>query len=143
MPNSRNGPNEWWLATHSRIINGIIKRRGGYKVDRGLDVLGDGGGALVVTGLVLARSPSPGRRVRRPAATATPPPPLRFLILQAARGAVPGSWPGRQQRRSPDGGRPMSNPQVVSKIRVEKAHITHVNTMEPISFWCSKLDCVF
>jgi hypothetical protein len=36
-----------------------------------------------------------------------------------------------------------NNPQVVGEIRVEKAHTTYVNTMRPISFWCSKFGCVF
>jgi hypothetical protein len=36
-----------------------------------------------------------------------------------------------------------TDPQVASEIRAKKSHITHVNTMEPFSFWCSKLGCVF
>jgi hypothetical protein len=38
---------------------------------------------------------------------------------------------------------PRNNPQVVGEIRAEKTHPTHLNTMEPISFWCSKLGCIF
>jgi monomeric isocitrate dehydrogenase len=38
---------------------------------------------------------------------------------------------------------PRNNPQVVGEIRAENTHTTHVNTMEPISFWCSKLGYVF
>jgi hypothetical protein len=36
-----------------------------------------------------------------------------------------------------------NNPQVVGEIRAENTHTTHVNTMKPISFWCSKLGCIF
>jgi hypothetical protein len=36
-----------------------------------------------------------------------------------------------------------NNHQVVSEIRAENTHITHANTMEPILFWCGKLDYIF
>jgi hypothetical protein len=35
------------------------------------------------------------------------------------------------------------NPQVVGEIRAENIHTTHKNTIKPISFWYSKLDCIF
>jgi hypothetical protein len=38
---------------------------------------------------------------------------------------------------------PRNNPQVADEIRAEKTHTTHVNTMKLISFWCSKLGCIF
>jgi hypothetical protein len=38
---------------------------------------------------------------------------------------------------------PRNNPQVADEIRAEKTHTTHANTVELISFWCSKLDCIF
>jgi hypothetical protein len=38
---------------------------------------------------------------------------------------------------------PRNNPQVAGDIRAENTHTTHANTMEPISFWCSKLGCIF
>jgi hypothetical protein len=41
------------------------------------------------------------------------------------------------------GVRTRNNPQVAGEIKAEKTHTTHVNTMELILFWCSKLDCVF
>jgi hypothetical protein len=31
----------------------------------------------------------------------------------------------------------------VSESRAEKTHTTHANTIEPISFWCSKLGYIF
>jgi hypothetical protein len=36
-----------------------------------------------------------------------------------------------------------NNPQVVGEIRAKKTHTTHMNTMKLISFWCSKLGCIF
>jgi hypothetical protein len=36
-----------------------------------------------------------------------------------------------------------NNPQVAGEIRAEKIHTTHTNIMKVISFWCSKLDCIF
>jgi hypothetical protein len=39
--------------------------------------------------------------------------------------------------------RPRNNPQVVGEIRAEKTYTTHMNTMESISFCCSKFGCIF
>jgi hypothetical protein len=60
--------------------------------------------------------------------------PARFGCLDAARWVVAAAMLDPRRR---------NNPQVVGKIRVEKVHITHANIIEPISFWCSKLGCIF
>jgi hypothetical protein len=58
--------------------------------------------------------------------------------------AVGGDWRAltirREQLLEPC---PRNNPQVTGEIRAEDTHITHANTMKPISFWCSKLGCIF
>jgi hypothetical protein len=38
---------------------------------------------------------------------------------------------------------PRHNPQVAGKIRAKNTRTTHANTMELISFWCSKLGYIF